>query len=730
MVARRRVAGVAADFRAVAGFRGVAAFAARLVAGVALDAGFADEVAAFGAVVPFAALVAEVVRLVAVDVGLRAVVVRRVVVARVVAGGATVWPLTGVIAPAAWSAAEPTPFAAADPAPFAAEPAPLATAPAAFAAELAVRAAAPTPFAATIPAPFATDPASLAAVAAADAVNRATFAARAATSFAASAACRWRFPTCLRAFCADASWRSRFDSVACAAARRFSSLRSSLVSLCDLAIGSTSVPAARGAFPTAKWAGRSRQTVARHQACHVRAWVRAGLHQPSLSAGPRAPVNNRKRAIKGPLIAARDAFLATTADTLAHDPERATDSGHQEEHRVLLTTHRRAGALAVLATIVFAACSSGGASTAPSTAATTVPTTAASAPGASGPAASTSAAPSTAAGPTPPAGNVTLQGAGATFPAPLYMSWFQTYNEKYSNIQIDYQANGSGAGITAITQQTVDFGASDAPMKDTEMASLPAGKKLFHFPTALGAVVVIYNLADVPKLQLDSATISGIYLGKITKWNDPAIAATNAGVTLPDAAIAVVHRSDGSGTTNAFTTYLDTVDPTWHAGPGAGKSVNWPVGIGASGNDGVSTAVKQTQGAVGYVDLSVAISSKLTSAYVKNADGQFVPGSTDGVTAAAEAAVSTFPADFRQTPIINGAGATTYPIATYTYLLVYADQADATKGQALVSFLYWALTDGQAAETALGYAPLPPEVDQKALTQLHLVSAGGAPIWP
>jgi phosphate transport system substrate-binding protein len=412
------------------------------------------------------------------------------------------------------------------------------------------------------------------------------------------------------------------------------------------------------------------------------------------------------------------------------DDDRTPERGPEEEHRVSITPARRLGALALLAIIALSACSSGGASTAPSAAATTTPTTAASAPAGSAPAASDSAEPSSATGPTPPTANVTLQGAGATFPAPLYMTWFQDYNTAYPNIQIDYQANGSGAGITAITQQTVDFGASDAPMKDTEIAALPAGKKLFHFPTALGAVVVIFNLPDVQKLQLDSANIAGIFLGKITKWNDPAIAANNAGVTLPDTAIAVVHRSDGSGTTNAFTTYLDTVDPTWHAGPGAGKSVNWPVGIGASGNDGVSTAVKQTPGAIGYVDLSVAISSNLASAYVKNADGQFVPGSTDGVTAAAEAAVSTFPADFRQGPIINGAGATTYPIATYTYLLVYEDQADATKGQALVAFLHWALTDGQAAETALGYAPLPQEVGQKALTQLHLVTTGGAPIWP
>ena len=389
----------------------------------------------------------------------------------------------------------------------------------------------------------------------------------------------------------------------------------------------------------------------------------------------------------------------------------------------MTTTPRRLGSLVLLASIALAACTGSGASTAPSAAANATPTTATSAaPG-------SSSAPGAAA-PIPPTASVTLQGAGATFPAPLYQAWFQTYNETYKNIQIDYQANGSGAGITAITQGTVDFGASDAPMKDTEITALPAGKKLFHFPTALGAVVAIYNLPDVPKLQLDAANGASIFLGKITKWNDPAIAANNAGVTLPDLAILVVHRSDGSGTTNAFTTYLDTVDPTWHASVGAGKEVKWPTGIGASGNDGVATGVKQTPGAIGYVDLSVAISTKLTSAYLKNADGQFVPGSTDGVTAAAEAAVSTFPADFRQGPIINGKGPTTYPIASYTYLLVYADQTDATKGQALVAFIHWALTDGQAAETVLGYAPLPAKVAQQTLAQLHQVTTGGTPIWP
>ncbi|MEP6637849.1 MAG: phosphate ABC transporter substrate-binding protein PstS [Chloroflexota bacterium] len=391
-----------------------------------------------------------------------------------------------------------------------------------------------------------------------------------------------------------------------------------------------------------------------------------------------------------------------------------------------VTTPKRLAALALIAMIALAACSNSGASSAPSTGstATSAPTTGAS------PGAVTSAAPSAAAAPAPPSASITLQGAGATFPAPLYDSWFQAFNGLYSNVQIDYQANGSGAGIKAITEQTVDFGASDAPMKDAELAALPAGSKMLHFPTALGAVVMIYNLPDVPKLQLDSANIAGIFLGKITKWNDPAIAANNAGVTLPDTAILIEHRSDGSGTTNAFTTYLDTVDPTWHSSVGAGKEVKWPTGVGAAGNDGVATGVKQTVGAIGYVELNYATATGLTSALLKNADGNFVPGSTDGVTAAAEAVVADFPADFRQVPIINGTGKDTYPIASYTYLLVYQDQTNADKGKTLVSFIYWALNDGQAGEAALGYAPLPAQVQTKALEQLHLVTAGGSPIWP
>jgi phosphate transport system substrate-binding protein len=332
--------------------------------------------------------------------------------------------------------------------------------------------------------------------------------------------------------------------------------------------------------------------------------------------------------------------------------------------------------------------------------------------------------------PEPPSASLTVTGAGATFPNPLYQVWFEKYTEAHSNIQFNYQSIGSGGGITQITQQTVDFGASDAAMRDEELAKLPSGTKMLHFPTALGAVVVIFNLPGVDKIQLDSDNIAGIFIGTITRWNDPKIAADNAGVSLPDQSILVVHRSDGSGTTNAFTTYLDTVSPDWHSKVGKGKEVKWPTGQGAQGNDGVANAVKQTAGAAGYVELQYATEAGLTSALVKNADGQFVPGSTDGVTAAADAAVADFPADFRQAPIINDKGATTYPIASYTYLLVYQDQKDKDKGQALVSFIAWALNDGQALEKDLGFAPLPAAVQQKALTELHSVTSGGTPLWP
>jgi phosphate transport system substrate-binding protein len=274
-------------------------------------------------------------------------------------------------------------------------------------------------------------------------------------------------------------------------------------------------------------------------------------------------------------------------------------------------------------------------------------------------------------------------------------------------------------------------------MKDSEIAAVPAGTKILHVPTALGAVVLIYNIKGkdgnaINGLQLDAANIAGIFLGTITKWSDPAIAANNPDIAanLPDTSLLVVHRADSSGTTNAFTTYLDTVSPDWHTNVGAGKEVKWPVGNGAPGNDGVSAGVKQSDGAIGYVELEYATVSGLSSAKVKNAASKFVGGSVEGVTAAAEAIADQFPADFRQAPIINGAGDTTYPIASYTYILAYVDQKDADRGKTLVAFLYWALTDGQGEEKAIGYAPLPAAVQQKALAELHQFTTGGSPIWP
>ncbi len=378
------------------------------------------------------------------------------------------------------------------------------------------------------------------------------------------------------------------------------------------------------------------------------------------------------------------------------------------------STSLRSGALVLAAIFAVGACSG------------------ASSPGASSAASSaSSAAPSAVSIPSPTAAQVTLQGAGATFPKPLYDVWFQTYTGKYGNVQFNYQAIGSGGGITQITQQTVDFGASDAALQDAEIAKLPTGSKMLHIPTALGAVVVIYNIPGVTDLNLDGDTVGKIFLGKITKWNDPAIAALNSGATLPDQAILVVHRSDGSGTTNAFTAYVSTASADWKAsGIGAGKEVKWPVGQGADKNDGVAAGVKNTPGAVGYVELQYATQAKLTSAKLKNADGKFVAGSTAAVTAAANAALPTFPADFRQAPIINGSGPDTYPIAAYTYLLLYQDQKDKDKGSDIVAFAAWALTDGQALEESLGFAPLPKDVQTKALAALHTVTSSGSPIWP
>ena len=300
-----------------------------------------------------------------------------------------------------------------------------------------------------------------------------------------------------------------------------------------------------------------------------------------------------------------------------------------------------------------------------------------------------------------------LTGAGATFPQPLYSKWFDTYATK-TGVKINYQPIGSGGGIRQLSEQTVDFGATDAPMTDAELAKAKGGSVL-HIPTALGAVVVIYNLPNVPSgLKLTGDVLAAIYQGQITKWNDARITSLNAGVSLPATDILVVHRSEGSGTTFVFSDYLASMSPAWATKPGKGKELQWPVGLGAKGNDGVSGQVKQTPGAIGYTELAYATQNKLPMAAIKNANGEFVAPSIESVTAAAAGAVAKLPpnTDYRVS-IVNAAGKGVYPISSFTWIIAYGKSADAAKGKKLTDFLKWALSDGQGLEAALDYAPLP-----------------------
>lgn len=319
------------------------------------------------------------------------------------------------------------------------------------------------------------------------------------------------------------------------------------------------------------------------------------------------------------------------------------------------------------------------------------------------------------------ADSLLVNGAGATFPFPLYSKWFSEYQKLNPSMHFNYQSIGSGGGIQQITRGTVDFGASDAPMTDEELARAPS---LVHVPTVLGAVVVTYN-APVAGLKLTPETLAGIFLGKIARWNDPALAKVNPGVKLPDADIAVVHRSDGSGTTAIFTDYLTKVSPEWKAAVGAGKSVRWPTGLGAKGNEGVTGIVKQTPGAVGYVELAYANQNKLPMAELQNHDGVFVKPSIEGTSAAA--AGVELPADFRVS-ITDARGKTAYPIASFTYLLVPKDLADGAKGKALVEFLWWAVHDGQKYAQPLDYAPLPTAVVEKVSTKIKGFTVQGKPV--
>ena len=302
-----------------------------------------------------------------------------------------------------------------------------------------------------------------------------------------------------------------------------------------------------------------------------------------------------------------------------------------------------------------------------------------------------------------------LTGAGATFPAPIYDRWRADYAAK-TGVKINYQSIGSGGGIKQFTEQTVDFGASDAPMSDEEIAKLKG--PALHIPTVLGAVVLTYNLPELSKpLDLSSDVIAGIFLGKITKWNAPEIAALNKGVSLPNKDILVVHRSDASGTSYVFTDYLTTVSQAWKSGPGKGKEVQWPVGLGGKGNEGVTGTVKQTPGSIGYVELAFARQNKLPFAAVKNSSGAMVLPSIESITAAGAGMASKLPptSDLRVS-IVNAPGKDAYPISAMTFILIYQNQPDPAKGKKLIDFLKWAIHDGQASAANLDYAPLPKNV--------------------
>jgi phosphate transport system substrate-binding protein len=317
-------------------------------------------------------------------------------------------------------------------------------------------------------------------------------------------------------------------------------------------------------------------------------------------------------------------------------------------------------------------------------------------------------------------GQVLLNAAGATFPYPIYSKWFDQYHQQHSNVQINYQSIGSGGGIRQLLDKTVDFGASDGPMNDDQLkqASVP----ILHFPTVLGAALPSYNVPGVPaELNFTPEVLSGIFLGKITKWNDPALAASNAGVKLPGDDIVVVHRSDGSGTTYIWTDYLSKVSPEWQQKVGKATSVNWPVGLGGKGNEGVAALLQQTPDSIGYVELIYAIQNHLPYGRVKNSSGAFVKADLASVSAAAAAVANVMPDDFRVS-ITNPEGKMAYPIASFTWLLIPAKFTDTAKRDVVKDFLKWMMTDGQQYCEALSYAKLPKEVvakEMKAIAQIQ-----------
>jgi phosphate transport system substrate-binding protein len=332
----------------------------------------------------------------------------------------------------------------------------------------------------------------------------------------------------------------------------------------------------------------------------------------------------------------------------------------------------------------------------------------------------TGGSPGTIAPVAPRGGGQSLQinGAGATFPNPIYSKWFSEYNKLHPDIRINYQSIGSGGGIQQVTNRTVFFGATDGPMNEEQLKAAPG---IMHFPTVMGAVVPVYNIPGVTgELKFTGPVLADIYLGRIKKWNDPAIAKLNAGAKLPATDITVVHRSDGSGTTYIFVDYLSKVSPQFKSDVGVNTSVKWPAGVGGKGNEGVSGLVTQTPGAIGYVELIYALQSRIPFGAVQNSAGEFVKGSTDSVTKAAAAA--TIPPDFRVS-ITNASGAGAYPISSFTWLLLYQEPMDKASGRAMVDFMHWALTDGQTFAPDLGYAPLPANVVMMEMAALETLKA-------
>jgi len=320
--------------------------------------------------------------------------------------------------------------------------------------------------------------------------------------------------------------------------------------------------------------------------------------------------------------------------------------------------------------------------------------------------------------------NVLINGAGATFPAPIYTKWFDEYHKMFPAIQINYQPIGSGGGIKQVTEATVDFGATDGPMNDEQLKEYQTkhGSPILHFPTVLGAAVPIYNIPGVAQdLNFTPEALAGIFLGKITKWNDPELVKANPGVNLPAKDVLVVHRSDGSGTTYVWADYLSKVSPEWKTKVGVNTAINWPVGLGGKGSDGVAGLVKQTPNSIGYVELIYAIQNKLAYGKVRNSAGTFVKADLASVTAAAAGAAKSMPSDFRVS-ITNAAGKDAYPVSSFTWLLIPSKIQDPAKKKAIVDFLKWMLSDGQNRVEALSYARLPKEVvtmEQKAIESIR-----------